>query len=214
MKRMLAATLAIGAAAAIGVGSVELSAATTTFSLTPNPKFEACLAQFPGDPTRPPTATVTVTRGPLSDMLQVKVANIKPKLQFDLFTVQNSALGPDGNPDPGFTGSFGLAWYQSDLKANNLGTGSASIKTILLDEIFGFDATVGLPPTNTFHVGFWFDNPQDAAPCGFDVTKPTPFNGDHKAGPVAMISLPDAATHLGPLCTNPDFSTSPPTCHP
>jgi hypothetical protein len=63
-------------------------------------------------------------------------------------------------------------------------------------------------------VGVWFNNPQDAAQCGFDTTHPTPFNGDHNAGPVAMISTPDPATKLGPLCTNPDLSTNPVTCHP
>jgi hypothetical protein len=60
-----------------------------------------------------------------------------------------------------------------------------------------------LPPTNTFHLGFWFNNPDDAAPCGFDVTKPTPFNGEHHAGPLAMISLPVAPNNLGPLCSRP-----------
>lgn len=69
-------------------------------------------------------------------------------------------------------------------------------------------------PTNTFQVGFWFNNLQDAAACGFDPTKPTPFNGEHKAGPLAMISLLDAATGLGPLCTNPSLSTSPASCNP
>jgi len=54
----------------------------------------------------------------------------------------------------------------------------------------------------------------DAAACGFDVTKPTPFNGEHKAGPLAMISLPDAETGLGPLCTKPDTSVSPARCDP
>ena len=39
-------------------------------------------------------------------------------------------------------------------------------------------------PINTFHVGFWFNNPNDAALCkNFEVTKPTPFNGEHQAGP-------------------------------
>lgn len=54
-----------------------------------------------------------------------------------------------------------------------------AIKTILLDQIFGFDP----------------------AGCGFDVTKPTPFNGEQNAGPNAMISLPNPRTNLGPLCT-------------
>ena len=89
-----------------------------------------------------------------------------------------------------------------------------SIRTILLDQIFGFDPDVALAPTNTFHVGFWFNNPQDAAACGFDVTKPTPFNGEHKAGPLAMISVPNPTSGLGPLCTDPNFSTVPTSCNP
>ena len=68
-------------------------------------------------------------------------------------------------------------------------------------------------PTNTFHVGFWFNNPADAAACGFDATSPTPFNGEHRAGPLAMISVPDATTGLGPLCLNPDAS-QPSGCNP
>jgi hypothetical protein len=31
----------------------------------------------------------------------------------------------------------------------------------------------------------------------------TPFNGEHNAGPLVMISVPDAQTDLGPLCVNP-----------
>jgi hypothetical protein len=81
-----------------------------------------------------------------------------------------------------------------------------------VDQIFGFDPAVSLAPTNTFHVGFWFNNPQDAVPCGFNATKPTPFNGEHKAGPLAMITVPNATTGLGPLCLNPNTATTPATC--
>jgi hypothetical protein len=107
-----------------------------------------------------------------------------------------------------------MAWYQSDLEANSNGRMYASIRTILLDQIFGFDPDVALAPTGTFQVGFWFNNPDDAADCGFDVSKPTPFNGEHRAGPLAMISLPNEETGLGPLCTKPDTSVSPARCDP
>ena len=83
-----------------------------------------------------------------------------------------------------------------------------------MDQIFGFDPDVALPPTNTFHIGFWFNDPNDAVACGFNPAKPTPFNGEHKAGPLAMISVPDARTGLGPLCTNPEQSGSTFTCNP
>jgi hypothetical protein len=69
--------------------------------------------------------------------------------------------------------------------------------------------------SNTFHLGFWFDKPEDAAAlstCHFDPTKPTPFNGEHKAGPFAMISVPDSKSGLGPLCISPNNSTTPASC--
>jgi hypothetical protein len=180
------------------------------FDLHVNPKFAACLG-VAGGPT--PTAHVTVKRGPRADTLTIEANNIRPHLAFDMFTIQRSNLLANGNVDPNFGGSFGMAWYQSDLQANALGHFKATIKTILLDQIFGFDPDAALAPTNTFHVGFWFNDPNDANKngCTFDVTHPTPFNGEHKAGPLAMISVPNAQTDLGPLCTDPNNNG---TCNP
>ena len=188
------------------------------FQLVPNPAFVRCLAQYPDNPDRPSIAEVTVRRGRLNDVLQLHARHIKPGLAFDLFTVERtSLLNAQGDPNPDFVAhnrSFGLAWYQSDIEANDEGEASVRIRTILLDQIFGFDPDVQLPPTNTFHVGFWFNDPNDAAACGFNVNNPTPFNGEHMAGPLAMISVPDPDTQLGPLCSNPDTSTSPVRCNP
>jgi len=180
-----------------------------TFDLVPQPKFVSCLG-VEGGPT--PAATITVKRGPLHDTLILKASNLKPHLGFDLFTIQNTNLLPNGHVDLNFK-NFGLAWYQTDVQADGNGDAQLTISTILLDQIFGFDPAASLTPTHTFHVGFWFNKPEDAAACGFDVTKPTPFNGEQNAGPNAMISLPNATTKLGPLCTNPNTSTTPPTCH-
>ena len=172
------------------------------FELHPNPAFKTCLGPDPH-------ASVTVVRGDLNDRLRIELSGINPGLQFDLFTVQRSNLDSDGNVLASFAGSFGLAWYQTDLEADDYGNGKATIQTILLDQIFGFDAdkkadaTATLAPTNTFHVGFWFNNPNDAAACGFNANAPTPFNGDHTAGPLAMISVPVQPAGLGPLCTKP-----------
>jgi hypothetical protein len=154
---------------------------------------------------------VTITRGNLNDTLVLKAKNIKPKLSFDLFTVQHSNLLANGTADPNFV-NFGLAWYQSDIEVTSGGTARVKIQTVLLDQIFGFDPASGLAPTNTFHVGFWFNSPDDVAACA--VVGPTPFNGTHDAGPLAMISLPDPGTNLGPLCFNPNTSTIPATCNP
>jgi hypothetical protein len=180
-----------------------------SFELHPNPKFIDCIR----DPynSAVPRAKVTVLRGELNDFLQLSLENFKPGLAFDLFTVQRSLLLNDGAVDPKFT-NFGFAWYQSDVEVDSKGKGEVQIKTILLDDIFGFDPDASVPPINTFHVGFWFDNPHDAAACGFDPTKPTPFNGQHKAGPLAMISVPDPHIGVGPLCTDPKISGTSLTC--
>ena len=209
---VIAAALAVAAVSAVAANGAS-GTTKTTFDLVPNPKFANCLAKYPGDPSRPPTASVDVQKGNLNDRLTLHLHNIKPDLAFDLFTVQRNTLNAQGKPiSP--APSFGLAWYQSDVQADSHGGGSVKIQTILADQIFGVNLDESpVNPINTFHVGFWFNDPNDAAACNFDVTKPTPFNGEHRAGPLAMISLPDATTGLGPLCLNPD-AAQPSGCNP
>ena len=210
MKRFLFLSLGILLGLNFTVQTMMAQANEASFDLFPNAKFVGCLG-VQGGPT--PSAHAKVVRGNLNDTLTLTAKNIKPGLAFDLFTIERSALLADGTPDPAFHG-FGLAWYQSDVQADEHGNATVTIKTILLDQIFGFDPDVALPPTITFQVGFWFNNPEDAVPCGFDPTMPTPFNGEHKAGPLAMITRPNAKTGLGPLCTNPNPETTPTSCNP
>lgn len=197
------------AAAIVGTGGITAASAakpdSIKFALRVNPAFSACV----GKDAR---AVATVTRGRLNDTMVLKLKNFKPNLAFDLFTVQRSNLLPNGAVDPQFKGSFGLAWYQSDVRTNSTGDGTVTIRTILLDQIFGFDPDVDLDPVNTFHVGFWFNRPKDAAPCGF--TGFTPFNGEHRAGPLAFITVPNVITRLGPLCSDPETFSMPPRCNP
>jgi hypothetical protein len=143
--------------------------------------------------------TVRVNRHDLNDTADIDLRGFKPNLNFDLFTIQHSPQTATGAPDA--NQSVGLAWYQTDLHVNGAGSGHARIRTVLLDQIFGVDKDVALPPTNTFHMGFWFNDPADAQNCGF--TGFTPFNGEHHAGPLAFVTRPDATTTLGPLCTDP-----------
>jgi hypothetical protein len=206
---LLAAALAIGALIPASAGA---SNERTRFALNvATPNLLPCLAEYPDDPQRPPTAEVTVERGELNDTLHLRLRHFKPNLNFDMFTVQRSRLDANGTPVNPFT-NFGLAWYQSDVHVDQDGDGNVTVKTILLDQIFGFDPDVNLQPLNTFHVGFWFNDPADATNCVGQVV--TPFNGEHKAGPLAFISVPDAATNLGPLCINPDTSKTPVACNP
>ncbi len=202
-RRALTA-VALSAAALVAAPSLAGAAAPkphhTSFTLTPLAKFVPCMA---ADGVTPPTVTVDVARGRLNDTLTLNGKGFKPGLAFDLFTIEHSRLNAGGQLDPAF-GGFGMSWYQSDLEANRKGRMSATVRTILLDQTFGLvdGGSTPVPPTNTFNVGFWFNNPDDAAGCGF--TGATPFNGDHHAGPLAAVSRPDATTGLGPLCTSPE----------
>jgi hypothetical protein len=195
--RVAAAAMAVAITAGAGMATGATKPAETTFRLFPNKTVEACFAQH----GKRPIAVAHMVRGRQNDTLELTVSNLKPDLDFDVFTVEVSPQLADGTPNPAFKGNFGFAWYQSDLHTNDEGEGTVHLRTILLDQIFGFDASRGVNPVNTFHLGFWFNDPADAAPCGFSGF--TPFNGEHHAGPVAMITRLNAITKLGPLCTDP-----------
>ena len=193
-----AAATAVILAGGATVGAIGSKPSSTSFDLFPNRAVQNCLAA----PGQTPSATVEVKRGEDNDRLKLSVKNLKPDLNFDVFTVEKTPQLADGTANPNFGGNFGFAWYQSDLHTNHHGEGEITIKTVLLDQIFGFDASRGVAPVNTFNLGFWFNNVADVADCG--ITTTTPFNGEHQAGPLAMITRLDATTKLGPLCTDPE----------
>ncbi len=183
----------------IAASPISAQVPEIAFRLTPQPQFVSCLT---GPDGQTPTASVIVQRGELNDVIILRAHHLRPNLGFDLFTTQNTNLLANGQVNPNFK-NFGLAWYQTDVQADSNGDAEVAIKTILLDQIFGFDPAALLPPTHTFHVGFWFNKPGDAAAYGFNPANATPFNSEQHAGPNAMISLPNPVTNLGPLCTGP-----------
>jgi hypothetical protein len=212
-RRSLLLATGLVAAAAVMVPNVGAGAASrqTSFKLWSSAiagqSVVPCLA--PAGQT--PTVDATVKKGSVNDTLTLTLNHFKPHIAFDLFTVERSNQNADGTPR--VIPNFGLAWYQSDVQVGADGTASVTVKTILLDQIFGFDPDVSLTPHQTLHLGFWFNNPVDAQPCGFPVGTVTPFNGEHTAGPLAFITRPNATTDLGPLCTHPS-SSAPFTCEP
>src|SRR5262245_3424087 len=129
LAALAVAAVVVPVAGAAGSAKVH----STSFSLSPNAAVLNCLKA----PGKTPKANVTVTRGSLNDTLTLKVSGLKPETGFDLFTVQRSPLDAQGNPVA--IPNFGMAWYQSDLETNDEGSGTVKIKTILLDQIFGFD---------------------------------------------------------------------------
>src|SRR6266567_4131652 len=118
------ATAALAAVAIIPANVVAADHEEGAFQLVvANAKLLPCLA---GDTT--PSAQIAVERGELNDTLHLHLKNIKPNLNFDLFTVQRSNKLADGTPDPSFK-NFGLAWYQTDVHADQNGTADVTIKT-------------------------------------------------------------------------------------
>ncbi len=206
--------LAIMALAFAGTAAAQQQAdrseGTVTFALAPVPQFLDCLR---ANKYEEPRVRGTVVHGAQTDTLILEMDGIKPNLTLSVFSTERPFFGADGNKDPEFHG-FGLSWYQSDIVTpKHSDDGRVRLQTILLNETFGFDPDVNLPPTNVLHLGLWFDDPQDAVACGFvpNPAKPGPFNGEHNSGPLAFGTVPDM-NGLGPLCTKPNPATKPATC--
>jgi hypothetical protein len=185
-----------------------------TFELAPVGQFLDCLR---ANSREEPRMRGTLIHGKQNDTLILDMDGIKPNLTLSVFSNERSFFAADGNRDPNFHG-FGLSWYHSDISTNKRSDdGHVRIQSVFSDETFGLDkdANVNLNPTNAYHIGIWFDDPQDAVACGFvpDPAKPQPFNGEHNSGPLAFETVPDA-NGIGPLCphSNPGVNGNPGTC--
>jgi len=143
--------------------------------------------------------------GPV-EIMDVKVWGLPPNTDFDFFVIQVP------------NAPFGLAWYQGDIETNRNGIGYGrfigrfSIETFIVapgvasappdpfhDPSRIPDATQN-PKTNpvqTYHLGLWFNNPQDVVKAGGPNTV-TPFNGEHDAG-VQVLNTGEFPDLAGPL---------------
>jgi hypothetical protein len=141
--------------------------------------------------------------GPVEKMV-VRVHGLPPNTEFDFFVIQVP------------NAPFGLSWYQGDIETNAHGRGTGrflgrfSIETFIVapgtapapvvhDQPPFPDANSNpaTAPVHTFHLGLWFNSPQDAAAAGCPSTV-TPFNGDHTAG-IQVLSTRNFANDQGPL---------------
>lgn len=131
--------------------------------------------------------------------------NLAPNAGYDLFVTQL----PDA--------PFGVAWYQSDLQTNASGYGDAVVQGIFDAETFSLSqggpvsgtatgattavtsTNVVFQPTSQFHLGLWFNSPDDAARAGCPNTV-TPFNGEQHAG-IQVLSTRNFPAGQGPLAS-------------
>jgi hypothetical protein len=141
--------------------------------------------------------------GPV-EIMDVKVSGLPANTDFDFFVIQVP------------NGPFGLSWYQGDIETNRNGVGHGtfigrfSIETFIVapgatpaptphrsPPFPDADRNPATPPVHTFHLGLWFNDPNDAAKAGLPPTV-TPFNGEHNAG-LQVLSTRNFPDNAGPL---------------
>jgi hypothetical protein len=143
--------------------------------------------------------------GPV-EIMKVKVWGLPPNTDFDLFVIQ-----APNKP-------FGLSWYQGDIETNKYGVGYGefvgrfSIETFIVapgmapvpDDPFHDPHRIPdaiqnpiTQPIQTYHLGLWFNSPQDAQKAGAP-NAVTPFNGEHNAG-VQILNSGEFPDKEGPL---------------
>jgi hypothetical protein len=143
-----------------------------------------------------------VSKGPV-EIMDVKIKGLPPKTNFDFFVIQVP------------NAPFGLSWYQGDIETNEYGEGYQRFIGRFNEETFIVapgaapaplvhsspipDATINPPtgPVHTFHLGLWFNSPEDAAKAGCP-NGLTPFNGEHNAG-VQVLNTSNFPDGEGPL---------------
>ena len=187
-----------------------LALSLTVLSLVPGagmaaPAQHLTFAMKTAQPTCLPYATGRVTissLGPVENM-HVEVEGLPPNTDFDFFVIQVPKA------------PFGLSWYQGDMETDDHGSGVGDFTGRFNQETFIVapgpapapvlhhspipDAETNPPtgPVHTFHLGLWFNSPQDAVRTGCPGTV-TPFNGEHNAG-VQVLNTSHFPDDQGPL---------------
>src|SRR5215475_10794079 len=145
------------------------------------------------------------SKGPVEHM-DVHVSGLPPNTEFDFFVIQIP------------NAPFGLAWYQGDIETDQEGKGHQkfigrfNIETFIVAQPPGGQAAPivhdqppfpdaetnpATEPIHTFHLGLWFNSPQDAMAAGCPDTV-TRFNGEHNAG-IQALSTRNFSDLQGPL---------------
>jgi len=191
-----AAVIASGAAI-VATTHADAASQTNTFRMHRSPGIVAagCL----------PDAKAKVSirnRGPVEEM-RVHATGLPHRTDFDLFVIQV----PDA--------PFGVSWYQGDLESDGHGVADGTFVGRFNEETFAVapgtatapsvhssptpDATSNpaFGPIHTFHLGLWFNSPEDAVQAGCLGTT-TPFNGEHDAG-VQVLNTDQFGDQHGPL---------------
>jgi hypothetical protein len=148
------------------------------------------------------SAVVTVKSLGEVEVMNVSATGLPANAGFDLFVIQVP------------NAPFGLSWYQGDMQSDAQGRAVGTFMGRFNEETFivapgtavapivhDADAATNpaTGPVHTFHVGLWFNSPDDAVKAGCPATV-TPFNGEHNAG-IQALSTTQFPKDKGPLGT-------------
>jgi hypothetical protein len=148
-------------------------------------------------------ANVKITPAGSVEVMEVTVQGLPGNTDFDFFVLQVPKA------------PFGVSWYLGDIQTDKNGRGSGrfigrfSIETfatapgsapapVVFNGAFP-DASLNPPfnPIQMYHLGLWFNSPQDASKAGCPATV-TPFNGEHDAG-IQVLNTASFPDDQGPL---------------
>jgi hypothetical protein len=201
VKSMALCTIAIAVLASTPAVAGNQGEDEFKFEMVRNPGLNPAFSHFlPNAHGRVKIESV----GPV-EIMDVKVFGLPPNTDFDFFVIQVPKA------------PFGLAWYQGDIETNRFGVGHQvfigrfSIETFIVatappapaptpfDKPPFPDASTNptTAPVQLYHLGLWFNNPQDAVNAGGPGTV-TPFNGEHNAG-VQILDTANYPDDFGPL---------------
>jgi hypothetical protein len=203
MKLKLAIAMFTVALAAVVLAQVlppnNPNSTTFTFPLTVSPGAATCLPHAKG-------VVIDHTFGNVEN-LNVTVSGLPPNTDFVLFIIQVP------------NAPFGLAWYNGDIFTDATGTGVTNVvgRFNIGTFIFSmgavpsrdvFPSPPAVVPNSTtgavtngavqiYHLGIWFNTPEDAATAGCPATA-TPFTSDHRAG-IQVLNTATFPDNEGPL---------------
>jgi hypothetical protein len=163
-----------------------------SFDMVVSQGAKTCLPDAQGE--------VTIKSDGEAEDMTVSVSGLPPKTGFDFFVIQSP------------TAPFGLSWYQGDIETNRRGIGVQhfrgrfNIETFIVapgpapaPKVFDDNATTNppTPPVQIYHLGLWFNSPDDAKAAGCSDAV-TPFNGEHHAG-IQVLNTSNFLPDNGPL---------------
>jgi hypothetical protein len=167
-----------------------------SFYMLPSAAAQTCLPRA--------KARVTIKSQGAVENMHVEVKGLAPNVEYDFFVIQV----------PEFP--FGLSWYQGDIETDSRGRGSADFVGRFNEETFivapgsdiaplthgdspfpDADTNPATPPVHTYHLGLWFNSPDDALKAGC-LGNVTQFNGEHNAG-IQVLNTAQFPKDQGPL---------------